>query len=135
MFYILNVVIMTDIKNEFNKYYINVIQNHYVDFDGKVTKKEFWMFILFNFLIAFVLLLIWNLLHLWVLYTIYSLWVTLPSLGMIIRRLHDIGKSWWWILIEFIPVIWFIWLIVLLVSDSKKVAENSKPETNNVENL
>jgi uncharacterized membrane protein YhaH (DUF805 family) len=45
--------------------------------------------------------------------------VLVPSLAVMIRRLHDIGKSGWWFFISFIPLIGSIWLLVLLVTDSQ----------------
>lgn len=52
------------------------------------------------------------------LYGIYLLAIILPSLAVAVRRLHDIGKSGWMILISLIPLIGGIWLLVLLVTDS-----------------
>ena len=114
-------------------YYLDPITKHYVDFNGKATRKEFWMFVLINFLVSIIVWFIWWLLHLWVLPVIYSLWVFLPSLAITVRRLHDIGKSGWWILISLIPLIWPIWLFVLLVLPSKTEA-NDKQKVDNKEN-
>ncbi|MDY0077004.1 MAG: DUF805 domain-containing protein [Bacteroidales bacterium] len=50
---------------------------------------------------------------------IYSLALIIPSLAVAVRRLHDVGKSGWMILIGLIPLIGFIWLLVLMVTDSK----------------
>ena len=44
----------------------------------------------------------------------------LPSLSVVVRRLHDVGKSGWFYLIIFIPLVGFIWMLVLLVSDGNK---------------
>jgi len=49
---------------------------------------------------------------------IYILFQFLPNIAITARRLHDIGKSWWWQLISLIPIIWPIWLFILLVLDS-----------------
>ena len=83
----------------FNSYYLNPITKHYVDFNGKATRKKFWMFMLLSFIVYIVILSIWWFLHLWILHswflsTIYSLWIFLPSLAISVRRLHDINKSW-----------------------------------------
>jgi uncharacterized membrane protein YhaH (DUF805 family) len=50
---------------------------------------------------------------------LYSLAAMIPGLAVSIRRLHDIGKSGWWLLIAFVPLIGGIWLIVLLATDSQ----------------
>ena len=51
---------------------------------------------------------------------IYSLFVIimfLPTLAVSVRRLHDIGKSGWWILVGIIPILGFIWLVIYMVRD------------------
>ena len=61
---------------------------------------------------------------------IYSLVVLIPGLALAVRRLHDVGKSGWMLLIALIPLIGAIWLLVLMVTDSKegtnKWGENPK---------
>ena len=52
------------------------------------------------------------------LYYLFALAVIIPSLSVVIRRLHDIGKSGWWFLIILIPIIGPIWLIVLMCQPS-----------------
>lgn len=43
----------------------------------------------------------------------------LPSLGLCVRRLHDIGKSGWWIFISLIPIVGWIILLVWYCKDSQ----------------
>lgn len=50
---------------------------------------------------------------------LYSLALLLPSLGVSVRRLHDTGRSGWWIFISLIPLIGVIWFIVILAQDSQ----------------
>ena len=50
---------------------------------------------------------------------LYSLAVLLPPLGVTVRRLHDVGKSGWYILIALIPLVGAIWLLILFFTDSK----------------
>lgn len=50
---------------------------------------------------------------------LYSLAVFLPSLGVTVRRLHDIGKSGWWVLLGFIPLVGVLVLLFFLVKDSE----------------
>ncbi|HEY8980241.1 MAG TPA: DUF805 domain-containing protein, partial [Streptomyces sp.] len=59
-------------------------------------------------------------LDLGILSIIYSLAVLLPSLGVSVRRLHDTGKSGWWILIALIPLAGVIILIVFLATEGKR---------------
>ena len=53
----------------------------------------------------------------WILVTI------VPALAVLVRRLHDTGKSGWWALIGFVPIVGAIILLVFTVLDSE-VAEN-----------
>jgi uncharacterized membrane protein YhaH (DUF805 family) len=108
-------------------YYLKVLRQ-YVDFKGRARRAEYWNFVLFSTLISIVLLLV----DTYVLGTnpmagesgiignLYSLAVFLPSLGVLVRRLHDVGKSGWFFLIVLIPLIGAIWLLVLLFKDSEQ---------------
>lgn len=79
------------------------------------------MFVLFSVIISLILSLVENLIGIpQVLTSIYSLAVLLPSLGVLVRRLHDTGRSGWWFLLAFIPVIGTIILLVFMCQDSKE---------------
>ena len=89
-------------------YYLEVWKK-FAQFDGRARRSEYWYFFLFNFIVAFVLALIdvfilggseSGFLPLTIL---YSLAVIIPGLAVTIRRLHDIDRSGWWLLINFIP--------------------------------
>jgi len=112
-------------------WYLKVLKQ-YADFNGRARRTEFWMFVLINLAIYFILGLIFtifsalfrnNIVVLNVIfsliYSIYSLAVLIPSFAVSVRRLHDVGKSGWMLLIGIIPVIGWIWLFVLMVSDSQ----------------
>lgn len=106
-------------------WYIAVLKK-YVTFDGRARRKEYWMFALFNLIFALVAMILDNVLGLanentgyGILYTLYGLAVLLPGLAVAVRRLHDIGKSGWWLFIALIPLIGAIWLLVLTVTDSQ----------------
>ena len=79
-------------------WYLKVLQN-YVNFSGRARRKEYWMFVLFNMIISIVLGIIAGLIHFELLGTLYSLAVLLPSIAVGVRRMHDVGKSGWFILI------------------------------------
>ncbi len=51
--------------------------------------------------------------------SLYGLAVLVPGLAVCVRRLHDIGKSGWWVLIGLVPVIGGIWLLVLMCLDGE----------------
>jgi len=104
------------------EWYLMVLKK-YAEFDGRSRRKEYWMFVLFNFIISIVLASFERMLGLGSEYgtgflsTIYSIGVLIPSIAVGIRRLHDIGKSGWWLLLALLPVIGWIWIFVLLVTD------------------
>jgi uncharacterized membrane protein YhaH (DUF805 family) len=93
-------------------WYLAVLKN-YAGFEGRARRTEYWMFALVNFCVELVLYILAILIHpLFFLIIIYGLAVIVPSLAVASRRLHDIDKSFWWILIGFIP---FVGGIILLV--------------------
>ena len=80
---------------------------------------EYWYFVLFNIIVGVVLALIDMLLgtfsaagNIGLLSGIYSLAVLIPTLAVLVRRLHDIDRTGWWILINLIPLIGTIVLLV-----------------------
>lgn len=97
--------------------YVNVLKN-YVGFSGRARRREYWLFVLANVIVSFVIGFIAGLIKFPLLGSIYSLAVFLPSLAVGVRRLHDIGKAGVWYLIAFIPCVGAIWLIVLFCQDS-----------------
>jgi uncharacterized membrane protein YhaH (DUF805 family) len=100
-------------------WYIEVLKKYAV-FGGRACRTEYWMFFLFNFIITLVLSLVAGILKgAGVLGVLYSLGVLLPNIAVSVRRLHDTGRSGWWLLISFIPLIGAIVLIVFLVMDSQ----------------
>lgn len=112
------------------QWYLKCWKN-YVNFSGRARRTEYWMFVLFNVVASIVLGIVQNILGLTYLTTVagqtaeqgiltslYSLAVFLPALAVLFRRLHDIGKSGWWILISLVPLIGWIWLLVLELRDS-----------------
>lgn len=101
-------------------YYFDAFKR-YADFEGVSSIKEFWMFILFNFLAGVVISTIsWCSTEM--LNYLYSVAVLIPSLAIIVRRLRDSGRHWTWILVGLIPVAGQIWLIVLLCQPTKQIA-------------
>ncbi|MBF0519479.1 MAG: DUF805 domain-containing protein [Nitrospirae bacterium] len=83
-------------------WYLAVLKKYAV-FNGRARRKEYWMFILFNFIISFLLGFIEGLVgsSYGILSKIYNLAVMLPAIAAGIRRMHDVGKSGWFVLIPF----------------------------------
>lgn len=107
------------------EWYLAVLKK-YFDFNGRARRKEFWMFFLFNAIISIVLSVLTNITGKTVgplftgLSALYSLAILLPTIGVTVRRLHDIGKSGWWALLYFFVCIGQIWLIVLLAKEGDR---------------
>lgn len=101
------------------RWYIEVLKKYAV-FSGRARRKEYWYFILFNLIVT---ILLNSLLgrfgsELAILRWLYGLAVFLPSLGVTVRRLHDTGRSGWWILLGLVPVVGSIILLVFCAQDS-----------------
>ncbi len=105
-------------------WYIKVLKQ-YADFNGRARRMEYWMYVLFNVMVAFILLLIDNIIGIAFedigygpLYLLYCFAIVIPSIAVAVRRLHDSGRSRWWILISLVPLIGGIWFLVLMLMDS-----------------
>jgi uncharacterized membrane protein YhaH (DUF805 family) len=85
---------------------------NYVNFSGRAIRSEYWWWILFTVLLAVVASIIDAALGIGILAAIATLGTLLPSLGLAVRRLHDLDKSGWWVLLALIPLIGPIILIV-----------------------
>jgi uncharacterized membrane protein YhaH (DUF805 family) len=102
------------------EWYLDVLRN-YAEFSGRARRKEYWMFVLINAVVVIVLGLIDRVLfgeNTPVLSGLYSLGVLIPTLAVTFRRLHDTGRSAWWLLIGLIPLIGGIVLLVFYLLDS-----------------
>ncbi len=119
--------IMSSFVNGVIANFKDVVLNKYVKFDGRANRSEFWQFVLAVFLIGLafsilgvifakvkVIVILLNILN-----GLVSLALLLPSIAVAVRRLSDIGKSWPWIFINFIPLIGQIWFLILMATPSK----------------
>ena len=120
--------------------YLKVLKENYVNFNGRARRKEFWIFQLFLIIITGICTVLDNVLGTVVvidgspfgrivlpygwLYFLCGIFHFLPSLSVLVRRLHDVGKSGWWFLIGYVPFIGIFWLLYLLCKDGDH-GENS----------
>jgi uncharacterized membrane protein YhaH (DUF805 family) len=100
------------------QWYLNVLKNYAV-FQGRTRRQEYWMFYLINALILLVLYVAESMIETPVVRLLYCLALLLPSWGVTVRRLHDTGRSGWWLLIALIPIIGSIVLLVFTCQDSQ----------------
>lgn len=107
-------------------WYIEVLKK-YVVFRGRARRREYWYFFLFNIVISIALGFIDGVTGMLdpttgigTLGGIYSLAVFLPSIAVAVRRLHDIGRTGWWLLIILIPILGALTLLVFSLFDSQE---------------
>jgi uncharacterized membrane protein YhaH (DUF805 family) len=109
------------------EWYLKVLKN-YVGFQGRARRKEYWMFVLVSVIVSIVLNILESMLGMnSVLSGLYSLAVLLPSLAVGVRRLHDTGRSGWWLLLSLIPLVGAIILIVFMCQESQEGSNQYGP--------
>lgn len=83
------------------EWYKKVVFENYANFSGRARRSEYWYFVLGNAIISFTINILTALLSpkLVFLGIVYSLAVFIPTIAVLIRRMHDVGKSGWYILI------------------------------------
>lgn len=98
----------------------------YATFSGRARRKEYWYFVLFNL----ISLIIINFIDIMIgtfdaaagiglLGGLYAVLAFLPTLSVAVRRLHDTGRTGWWLLLYLIPLVGAIVIFVFLVLDSE----------------
>lgn len=107
--------------------FVDIVKNKYMLFAGRARRREFWLFCLATVAISVgvtVVAAIFGALRLGFLATIlnvvlwlFSLAILLPGIGVSVRRLHDIGKDWQYLLLAFIPLVGEIILIYFFVQE------------------
>ena len=127
------------------EWYLKVMKENYSNFSGRARRKEYWMFTLIWCVVSFITALLDGALGLgfdmgygvtspygWI-YSIVTLVHFIPSFGVLVRRLHDVGKSGWFMLISLVPIIGGIWLLVLLCTDGDGSENAYGPSPKSVE--
>ncbi len=118
-------------------YFIDCMTKKYATFSGRARRAEYWYFVLFNVIAQFVLAFIIGFVigfaggsmdTINLLCNLVSLAFVIPGLAVCIRRLHDIGKSGWWVLIVLIPIIGAIILLIFAVQEGNRGANQYGPD-------
>lgn len=120
-------------------WYLEVLTKKYATFEGRARRKEFWFFVLFNFLALLVLTIVDGVTGtldektgLGLLSGLYLLGVLVPSIAVTVRRLHDTDRSGWWVLIGFIPLVGALVLLVFELLDGTPGANRFGPNPKDV---
>lgn len=114
-------------------WYLDVIKNKYATFTGRARRMEYWYFALFNVIVSVCLAVVDSVLGMQMmagvglLQGLYGLAVLLPALAVSVRRLHDTGRSGWWLLIALLPIIGGIVILIFMVLDSNPGANRYGP--------
>lgn len=109
------------------EWYKKVVFENYANFNGRARRKEYWMFVLANAIISIPLNYILPLVitpTLGLIGTVYSLAVLIPSLAVGVRRMHDVGKSGWFIIIP-------IYNLILACTDGNQGTNEYGPDPKN----
>ena len=115
-------------------YYLEAFRK-YADFSGRATRSEYWWFYLVTIAVSILISILESILNIpfgliSVLYFFISL---IPNLSIQVRRLHDVDKSGWYILLNFLIIIGWIWLLILNILDSNPGANKYGPNPKGIE--
>lgn len=91
----------------------------YVDWNGRALRSEYWYFYLFVILGVIVTSILDAATGLFVFTGLFYLAILLPMLFVTVRRLHDVGRSGWWMLISLIPLAGLVLLYWMIIEGDK----------------
>lgn len=126
---------MNQVQLTFGEAVKRALTVNYCNFDGRSSRSEYWWYVLFTFLLGFCINLVLMILGvgsnvIQVVQGIVSVALLLPGLGLCVRRLHDIGKCGWWVLLVLIPLVGAIILIVWYCKESDPMPNQYGPVPN-----
>jgi uncharacterized membrane protein YhaH (DUF805 family) len=110
-----------------------VVLKKYTIFSGRAGRREFWLFMLANFIMGIIFSILTKIpilkILFWVAYVLYSIAIVVPSIMVGIRRLHDTGKTGWLLLLCLIPVAGWVAVLVLCALEGTPGENQYGPET------
>jgi uncharacterized membrane protein YhaH (DUF805 family) len=95
----------------------------YATFSGRARRKEYWLFVLFTFVVSILLMVVSR-----VLGSIFQLAIIIPAIAVAVRRMHDVGKSGWFMLIP-------IYSLILACTNGTAGPNEFGPDPKSEENL
>ncbi|MDC0149425.1 DUF805 domain-containing protein [Candidatus Poseidoniales archaeon] len=106
------------------------LMHNYANFNGRASRSEYWWFFLFGFLAVIPAMILDGLTGIVLIdagagisygpfYVLTGMGILLPGISVMVRRLHDSGRSGWWYFIGLVPCVGFIILLVFLIQDGQ----------------
>ena len=108
--------------------YVTHVFKNYANFNGRARRAEYWYYVLFIVICSVVLSFIDSALGITILGMIFSLGTLVPSLAVGVRRMHDVGKSGWFILIP-------IYNLILACTDGVRGENEYGPDPKAVDSM
>lgn len=109
---------------ELKAIFLHVVKDNYCNFNGRASRYEYWWFVVINIVFSCVCTLLDQLVGIAIFSGLLSLALLLPGLGLSVRRLHDINKSGWWLLLALIPLVGWIVIIVWAAQKGDEAAND-----------
>jgi uncharacterized membrane protein YhaH (DUF805 family) len=128
---------------ELKEAFLKVVRDNYANFEGRARRKEYWMYVLSIFVLYIGLAIIGGILSIisdtlaMLVYGVISLAalaLLIPGLAVTVRRLHDINKSGWFILVALIPFVGGLYLLYLELLEGDKGPNQYGPDPKALEN-
>ena len=106
------------------------LMHNYANFNGRASRSEYWWFFLFGFLAVIPAMILDGLTGIVLIdagagisygpfYILTGMGILLPGISVMVRRLHDSGRSGWWYFIGLVPCVGIIILLVFLIQDGQ----------------
>jgi uncharacterized membrane protein YhaH (DUF805 family) len=125
------------------EWYKKVVFANYANFNGRARRSEYWYFTLVQFITFLSLIVLSSIVGAvfgsalggvligYMLFALYALVTVIPTIAVVVRRLHDVGKSGWFYFICLIPLIGGIWLLVLMCTEGDSGSNEYGPDPKN----
>lgn len=116
----------------FQYYFVDAFISHYFDFNGKTSRKQYWFGVLTYSMLLIVASSVGMMINetaSLIIQSIVGLLFFIPGLALCVRRLRDIGKSPWWILISAVPIVGVLWIFILMCKKGESKCELVKNKT------
>lgn len=128
---------------ELKEAFLKVVRDNYANFEGRARRKEYWMFMLAQFVLFLALSIVGGIFYaisstlgglIFGIISLLSLALIIPGLAVTVRRLHDTNKSGWFILVSLIPFVGGLYLLYLEILEGDKGPNQYGPDPKALEN-